>query len=132
MATNRVRKDGYHLSVVCSHPTTPSSGDPVRFGTLTGVALVDESDGGNASGSTSVDFGPSVWNLTVDDNGGSGIAVGDAIFYHDTGTGSPSTSLNNSSASADAFFGYALETVTANATTEIQVLHWAQELDTTA
>lgn len=132
MATNRVRKDGYHLPVVCSHPTTPNSGDPVRFGTLTGVALVDESDGGNASGETSVDFGPSVWNLTVDDNGGSGIAKGAAIFYHDTGTGTPTTSLNNSATSADAFFGYALEAVSANATTTIKVLHWAQELDTTA
>lgn len=123
MATNRIRKDGDRLSIVCTHPTTPTTGLPVRYGKLTGVALTDESEGGNASGYTSVDFGPSVWDVVVDDNEGTGIAVGDAIFYHDTGTGTPTTSLNNSSGSADAFFGFALETVGANATTLINVRH---------
>lgn len=123
MATNRVRKDGYHLSVVCSHPTTPASGDPVRYGALTGVALTDESADGNPTGYTSVDFGPSVWDLTVDDNEGTGIAVGDPIYYHDSGTGTGSVNLNNSATSNDGFFGVALETVGANATTLINVLH---------
>lgn len=130
MATNRIRKDGYRLSVACSHPTTPSSGDPVRFNTLTGVALTDESDAGNATGYTSVDFGPSVWDLVVDDNEGTGIAVGDVIYYHDTGTGTGSVNLNNSATSNDAVFGLALETVGANATTLINVLHLPAEVAT--
>lgn len=123
MATNRIRKDGDRLSVVCSHPTTPVSGGPVRFGKFTGVALTDESEDGNATGYTSVDFGGSVWDLTVDDNEGTGIAVGDPLYYHDTGTGTGSVNVNNSSTSADAFFGFAMETVSANATTLINVRH---------
>ncbi len=123
MATNRKQKPGYQLSVVCSNPATPSSGDPVRFGELTGVALTDESDAGNATGYTTVDFGPAVWELTVDDNESGGIAVGDPIYYHDTPTGSPTTNLNNSSTGMDAFFGVALEAVSSNATTAIDVLH---------
>lgn len=125
MATNRVFADGYHLSVVVTNPTTPVSGDPVRFGLMTGVALTDEGDGGNATTKTSVDFGPSVWRLTVDDNLGTGIAVGAAIYYHDTGTGTGSVHLNNDPTGANAFFGFAMETVSANATTAIEVIHVA-------
>lgn len=123
MASNRVRKDAYSLSVVCSHPATPAAGDPVRYGQKTGVALTDESDAGNASGYTSVYFGPSQWTLTVDDNEGTGIAVGDPIYYHDTGTGTGSVNLNNSATGADAYFGTADEAVSANATTAIKVTH---------
>jgi len=123
VATNRIRKDGYRLSVVCSHPTAPDSGDPVRYGEMSGVALVDEGDGGNGATTTSVDFGPSVWDLVVDDNEGTGIAVGDDIYYHDTGTGTGAVNLNNSATGHDAYFGIALEAVSTNATTLINVLH---------
>lgn len=125
MATNRAYDDATKLSVVCTNPTTPLSGQPIRFGGLTGVALTDEGGtlSGNAAGATSVDFGMSAWVLTVDDNEGAGIAVGDTIYYHDTGTGTGSVHLNNSAASADAVFGIALQVVTANATTAIIVLH---------
>lgn len=123
MAKNRIRVDGYHLPVVCSHPAAPDSGDPIRYGAMTGVALVDEGDGGNAATETTVDFGPSVWDLVVDDNEGTGIAVGDAVYYHDTGTGTPTTSLNNSATSMDAYFGVALEAVSTNGTSRINVLH---------
>lgn len=123
MPTNRKKSPGYNLAVAATHPTTPSVGDPVRYGELTGVALTDESDAGNATGDTTVDFGPGVWEVTVDDNEGTGIAVGNPIYYHDTPTGSPATSLNNSSAGMDAFFGVALAAVSANATTVIDVLH---------
>lgn len=131
MATNRVFADGYHLSVVVTNPATPVSGDPVRYGVLTGIALTDEAEGGNPAGQTSVDFGPSVWNVRVDDNEGGGIAVGDPIYYHDTATGSPTTHLNNSAAGADAFFGFAKAAVTANATPIIEVLHAPLGLATT-
>lgn len=123
MATNNVYEHGRQLSVAVSHPATPASGDPVRVGKLTGVALTDEGDGGNSATHTTVNFGQAVWDVLVDDNEGSGIAVGDTIYYHDSGTGTPSTSLNNSATSMDAVFGIALETVSTNATATIQVLH---------
>jgi len=122
-ATNEVFKPGWNLSVVCTHPAAPDSGDPVRYGQLTGIAETDEGDGGNSATETSVYFGPGVYNMLVDDDGGAGIVVGDPIFYHDTGTGTPATSLNNTSTGADAYFGVALEAVSAGATSTIQVLH---------
>lgn len=125
MAKNRVRKDGYHLSVVASDPATPASGDPVRFGLLTGVALTAEATGsntwtGNATGNTSVDFGPSVWSLSVkavNDSGNSAVAAGDAIFYVDADT--PKLSKKASGY----FFGFALAAVTSGSTATIDVVH---------
>jgi hypothetical protein len=123
MAKNRVRKDGWLLSVAASHPASPTSGAPVRYGTKTGVALTNKGAGGNASTNTSVDFGPSQWLLTVDDDLGTGIAVGDPIYYHDSGTGTGSVNLNNNASGANAYFGTADGVVTANATTAINVTH---------
>lgn len=120
MATNLIQPDAYKLSVICTNPTTPASGDPVRMGSLTGVAITDESAGGNASGYTSVDFSQSVYNLSVkgvDGDGNSAVAVGDTIFYVDADT--PKLSKK----SAGYFFGFALETVQSGATATIKVLH---------
>lgn len=125
MAKNRVRKDGYHLSVVATDPATPASGDPVRFGLLTGVALTAEATGsntwtGNPTGNTSVDFGPSVWSLSVkavNDSGNSAVAAGDAIFYVDADT--PKLSKKASGY----FFGFALAAVTSGSTATIDVVH---------
>lgn len=122
MARNQVNKPGYQLSVVVTNPATPVSGGPVRYGTLPGIALTDEGEGGNDATKTSVDFGPGIWELTVDDDLGTGIAVGDALYYHDTGTGTGSVNVNNRPNGAQCFFGYALETVSANATTAINVM----------
>lgn len=127
-ATNEVFKPGNNLVLVCSHPAAPASGDPVRIGKMTGVAVLNEGEGGVAATETVVDVGSGVYDILVDDNGGTGIAVGDPLFYHDTGTGTPATSVNNSPTAADAFFGYALEPVSANATTTIRVKHVLQEL----
>lgn len=121
MANNLVRNEPV-LSVVVTHPASPVTGNPVRYGVLVGVALTDEGEGGNAATETTVDFGRKVWDLPVDDNAGTGIAVGAKLYYHDTGTGSPATSINNSSASADAEVGIALEAITANGTDTINVL----------
>jgi len=120
MPTNLVYEPGYKLSVVCSNPTTPASGDPVRYGNLTGLALTDESEGGNASGYTTVDFGPFVADLSVkgvDDNGNSAVAVGDALWYVDGDT--PKISKKT----AGYFFGFALETVDSAGTATINVMH---------
>lgn len=121
MATNLVRS---HLvfPVVCTHPAAPDSGDPVRLGVKVGVAIADEGDGGAAATETIVDFRPQVWDLVVDDNETGGIAVGAKLYYHDTGTGTPSTSINNTATSADAVVGIALEAVADEATATIQVL----------
>lgn len=123
MALNRIRKDGYKLSVAATDPATPASGDPIRVGSLTAVAVTDESDAGNPTGYVSADFGPSVWKVYVDDDAGTGIALYAPIYYHDTETGTPATNLNNNATSNDGFFGVALQTVSTNATTEIEVLH---------
>lgn len=116
MPTNKIQDPGYKLSVVCSSPATPTAGGPVRYGSLTGVCLVKEGEGGNASGYATVDFGPGVWDLSVTDTGG-GIAVGDTIFFAD---GAPPTLSDDSSGY---FFGFALETVAAGQTGTIKVLH---------
>jgi len=121
MATNLKRPYAV-FPVVCTHPATPASGDPVRVGVLCGIALVDEGDGGNAATETTVDFRAQVWSVVVDDNATTGIAPGDLLYYHDTATGSPATSINNSSASADAVFGIAFGTLGVNATGAIDVL----------
>jgi predicted RecA/RadA family phage recombinase len=128
MATNLVRKldDWPGISVVVTHPTTPASGDPVRYGSLTGVALTDEGDGGNGATETTVDFGAGVWDINVDDDAGTGIAVGAKLYYQDTGTGSPATSVNNNSTTPEGVFGIALEALGANATGTIRVLHLPQ------
>jgi len=113
---------GWQQSVVVTNPAAPNSGDPVRFNALTGMAITDEGDGGNASTETTVHFGSFVADLYVDDTSGAGIAVGAAVFYDDTGTGSPSSNLNDDSTNGY-FFGFALEAVGANATTRINVYH---------
>lgn len=120
MARNRRIANAYRLSVICTNPATPASGDPVRWGLATGVALTDESAGGNPSGYTSVDFGPASWDLSVkgvNDGGNSAVAVGDAIFYVDADT--PKLSKKASGY----FFGFARATVGSGSTGTIEVVH---------
>jgi len=117
MATNIVH-DGDTLNVVVTNPTTPSSGDPVRFGNTTGIALTDEGAGGNAATTTSVKFGSFVADFLVDAI--VAIAVGDPIYYDDTATNG--TNLNTDAVNGY-FFGYALEANASGANT-IEVLHY--------
>lgn len=120
MSTNRVLATGWRQSVACTHPATPASGDPVRYGMLTGVALTAEGGGGNAATQTSVDFGPGGWDLSVkgvDDSGDAVVAVGDALFYVDADTPRLSKKVSGY------FFGIALEAVGSGATATINVLH---------
>ncbi len=121
MAKYLVMEPGWNQSVVVTNPAAPNSGDPVRFGSLTGMAITDEGDGGNAATETSVNFGSFIADLYVDDTSGAGIAVGAAVFYDDTATGSPASNLNDDNTAY--FFGFALEAVGANATTRINVYH---------
>lgn len=111
---NHIGVDG--LRVVCSHPTTPASGDPVRYGEMTGVALVAE----DADGFTQVDFTPGRgWDLSVkgvDGAGNSAVAVGDKIYYVDADT--PPLSKK----ATGRFFGFANGAVTSGATATIEVV----------
>jgi len=123
MATNLVQNDGEILAnIAASAPATPTSGSPVRYGALTGIALTDEGEGGNDSGKITMDGGYRIWDLVVHDSAGGGIAVGDAIFFDDTATGSPTTNLNTDSANGY-FFGFALEAISAGNQDTINVLH---------
>ena len=122
MATNIVYEPAHKLAVVVTDPAAPDSGDPVRYGVQTGIALLDEGEGGAGATETIVHFGQFVAELYVDDTSGAGIAVGAPLFYDDTATGDPLTNLNDDGINGY-FFGIALEAVGANATTQIKVLH---------
>ena len=116
MAKNRKFEDGYKLSVAVTDPAVPSSGDAVRYGLLTGVALTNEGGGGNAAIDTTVDFGPGIWDIPVTGEAGA-IAVGDPVYYDDA-----IHELNNDAVNGY-FFGFALEVVNNLARSVINVLH---------
>lgn len=117
MAINIIFEPAEHLAVICSHPTTPASGDPVRYGRLTGVALIDE----QTDGYTTVNIGQFVADMSVaavNDSGNSAVALGDEIYYTDADT--PRLSKKSSGM----FFGIATETITSGSTDTIRVLHF--------
>jgi hypothetical protein len=118
MATNIIMEPGWTLPVVCSKPTTPVTGDPVRFGALTGIALTDEGEGGNISTETTCYFGPCIVDVSVkgNDGGASAVVVGDTIYYVDDADPPLSKTATGY------FFGFALETVESDATTTIKVM----------
>jgi predicted RecA/RadA family phage recombinase len=116
MAKNLIYAGAAGLPVVCSDPATPASGDPVRFGEMTGVALnAEETDG-----KTVVDFEPGkVWDLSVkavNGSGNSAVAVGDKLYYVDADT--PKLSKKDTGR----FFGFALEAITSGSTDTINVM----------
>jgi hypothetical protein len=117
MANNVIVRPGWRFSVIPTNPVVVVSGGPIRYGSLTGVALTDEGMGGNAATAATVDFGPCVYSLPVTDHAGTTIALGAALFYVD---GAPGTIENDPTGF---FFGFALATVGNGATTTINVLH---------
>lgn len=104
MAKNEVYKDGDNLAVTVSHPVTPVSGDPVRYGELVGVATTGE----GTDGKTSVTFkGVHLLSVKgVDGAGNSAVAVGDKIYYVDADT--PVLSKK----ATGRFVGFAVEALT--------------------
>lgn len=118
MATNLHMKDGRYLYEAATAPATPASGDPVLIGQIPGVALVDEGDGGNDTGETTIDTG-GVYNLNVegvDGSGNSAVAVGDILYYDAAATVKINKDVTNG-----VRFGYALGTVGSAATGVIPV-----------
>jgi len=114
MAKNVKYEPGWRKAYACTKPDEPDSGDPVRIGNMTGIALLDE----DAAGKTVVDKGPFSAKFTVKDNGGTGIGVGDTIWYHDDQT----PPLDNVP-TGGYFYGYAEEAVAKGQTAIIEVSH---------
>lgn len=114
MAKNLVHSQARQLSVTCTDPATPASGDPVRYGERCGVALVAE----NAAGKTSVQFegGFTLSVKGVDGSGNSAVAEGDKLFYVDADTPKISKKATGH------FFGYAAAAITSGSTASIEVL----------
>lgn len=112
---NLVHQDGDHLSLVCTDPTTPASGDPVRIGDMVGVAVTAE----RTDGTTTVLLPPgAVVSLSVkgvDGSGNSAVAIGDTLYYVDADT--PKVSKKT----AGKKIGYALEAITSGSTATIKV-----------
>lgn len=113
MSTNQVYDHGDALSVACTDPATPKSGDPVLLGQLAGVAQTDERADGNASVAFVGAFKLSVKG--IDGSGNKAIAAGDTIFYVTGDT--PKLSAKATGVK----FGTALDGVTSGATTTIRV-----------
>lgn len=113
MSTNQVYDHGDALSVACTDPATPNSGDPVLFGQLGGVAQTGERADGNASVSFVGTFKLSVKGVNA--GGNVAIAAGDTIFYVTADT--PKLSAKP----AGVKFGTALDAVVSGATTTIRV-----------
>lgn len=119
MSTNQTKGDSWVHSVVCSDPTAPTTGSPVRYGFMTGVALTDEGEGGNSATTTSVDFGPKEWDVSVkgvDGSGNSAVAAGNLIYYVDADT--PKLSKKT----AGYLFGIAMEAINSGSTATIRVM----------
>jgi predicted RecA/RadA family phage recombinase len=117
MAQNYVQP-GEYINAVASDPATPASGDPVRVGTIPGVAVTKEGEGGNASTETTIAT-RGVFNLSVkgvDGVGNSAVAKGDKLYYVDGDT--PKLSKKTSGA----LFGKALGAVDSAATATIPVM----------
>jgi hypothetical protein len=126
MATNIKRyldAANFQISLAVSHPTAgtaPLSGQPVRVGTITGIALTDKGDGGNAATHTTVNLGSYVAVHTVDGvdgDGNSAVALYDPLYYVD------GDAPNLSKKATGVFYGYALGTVASGEEGEIEVMH---------
>lgn len=112
MARNVIFEEGEQISVACTDPATPASGDPVLLGQLPGVALIAETADGNTTVKTN-----GVATLSVKGTSGSNaaIAAGDILYYVTANT--PKLSVTTSGVR----FGYALEAVNSGATATIRV-----------
>lgn len=114
MAKTILFEDGDQLQVACTHPTTPVSGDPVRYGQRPGVCIVSESADGLATVKFNGEASLSVKG--IDQSGNSAVVEGDILYYTDADT--PPVSKKNTGVR----FGYAAGAVNSAATTTIPVI----------
>jgi predicted RecA/RadA family phage recombinase len=115
MATNQVLEHADQMSVVCTAPATPASGDPVLFGQRPGVALTDE----RADGETTVKFNGSYLLSVKGENnaGNTAVAAGDILYYD-----AAATPVINKDNTNGVRYGYAGAAVASGATTTIEVI----------
>ena len=113
MANNGVMKPGFQFPVTLTTPAVPTSGCPVLYGNLTGIALgiLDPT-----TLQTVVDFGPGIWDIPVAATGGAAVAAGDTLFINAAGT-------VVSNIASGFFYGVALEAVLIGQTSTINVMH---------
>lgn len=131
MATNQ-KGDNiavWHKKVICTHPTTPLTGNLCRVGDETGVALTSEATTdtgltGNLTGYTTIDVGPGRWKVPVkgaNEAGNVAVADGDRLYYVDTDVNDGTGFLSRKRSGY--FFGYARGAVNSGSTTSIEVDH---------
>lgn len=117
MAKNKaVYRQGLTIAAIVSHPSSPASGDPVRYGQVCGVALTAKNTTDNV---TVFDIGPSIYRISVkavDGGGNSAVAEGDKLYYVDNDT--PPVSKKTTGV----FFGIAHGSITAGQTATIPVI----------
>ncbi len=109
---------GHTINAAATDPASPASGDPVIVGTIPGVAVTAEAEGGNAAGETTIAT-DGVFNLSVkgvDAGGNSAVAAGDKIYYVTADT--PKLSKKNTGV----LFGKALGAVGSSLTATIPVM----------
>lgn len=114
MATNTVHMWTKSLSVAVTAPATPVSGDPVVYGQIPGVALIDEA----ADGLTTIAL-DGTWLLSVkgETTTNAAIAAGAIVYYDAAAT----PHKINADSSNGVRFGYALDAVDSGATATIRV-----------
>lgn len=114
MARNITREIGNQLAVTVSHPASPASGDPVRWGVKAGVALITED---TVDGRTTVKFdGCATLSVKgIDGSGNSAVAEGDALYYVDADTPPVSKKATGT------LIGHAMASVSSAATATIEV-----------
>jgi predicted RecA/RadA family phage recombinase len=113
MAKNVVHEPGENLSLACTDPATPASGDPVLIGQIPALALTAERTDGNTTVMRNGTANLSVKG--VDGGGNSAVAVGDIIYYVTGDT--PKLSKK----ATGVRYGYALGTVGSGLTATIEV-----------
>lgn len=115
MAKNYVQP-GEFIHAAPTDPETPTSGCALIVGTIAGVAVTLEAEGGNATGECTV-VTKGVFNLPVVGNNGSSdaaVAVGDRVYYD--------TNINGLNVNSSAvLYGKTLGAVDEGATTTVPV-----------
>ncbi len=114
MATNITRQLGEQLAVTVTHPTTPVSGGPCRWGAKAGIALINED---TVDGKTTVKFNgcATIPVKGIDGGGNSAVAEGDALYYTDADTPPVSKKATGT------LIGHAMATVASAATATIEI-----------
>lgn len=119
----------WEKSVIATHPTLPLSGQPMRCGLETGIAVTNEATttydlSGNVSGYVSFWCGPFRAKLSVkgvNDSGNSAVVDGDALFYVDSDINDGTGFLSKKASGY--FFGWARGGVNSGSTATINVDH---------